>query len=48
MAYVSKEDSYFGPILDTLQNPDQASEKQKTRAKHFEIQEKWLYLKGTQ
>ena len=30
-------DNYFGPILDTLQNPNQADEKQKTCAKHFEI-----------
>jgi len=41
-------DNYFGPILDTLQNPNQADEKQKTRAKHFEIRQEYLYLKGTQ
>jgi len=41
-------DNYFGPILDTLRNPDQANEKQKAHAKYFEIQQECLYLKGTQ
>ncbi|CAG8638636.1 1222_t:CDS:1, partial [Paraglomus occultum] len=41
-------DNYFRHILDALRNPDQANEKQKSRAKHFEIQQECLYLKGTQ
>jgi hypothetical protein len=41
-------DKYFGPILSALRNPDQIDEKQKNRAKYFELQGKSLYLKDTQ
>jgi RNase H-like domain found in reverse transcriptase/Reverse transcriptase (RNA-dependent DNA polymerase)/Integrase zinc binding domain len=38
-------DPYFSPILDTLQNPEAASEKQHAKAKHFELKENRIYLK---
>jgi hypothetical protein len=31
-----QQDCYFAPILDALQSPDQANEKTKRKAKHFE------------
>ena len=40
-----EKDSYFSPIWDTLLNPEDASEKQLARAKHFKLQDNRIYLK---
>ena len=38
-------DTYFAPILETLQHPGKAFEKSLIRAKHFELKENRIYLK---
>ena len=40
-----QQDSYFSPILETLQNPEESSPKELARAKYFEFQENRIYLK---
>ena len=39
-----QQDKYFIQILGTLQNPEQANEKAKAKAKHFEWKNKYIYL----
>jgi ''chromo'' (CHRromatin Organisation MOdifier) domain./Integrase core domain. len=38
-------DPYFSSILETLQNPEAASEKQLAKAKNFELKDNRIYLK---
>ena len=45
LTFLYQQDPYFAPILETLQNPGNASEKSLARAKHFELQRTRIYLK---
>ena len=40
-----QQDSYFAPILETLQLPQDTTPKELARAKHFEIKDDKIYLK---
>ena len=40
-----QQDKYFAQILETLQNPKQANEKAKAKAKHFVWENKRIYLR---
>jgi hypothetical protein len=40
-----QQDKYFVQILETLQYPEQADEKAKAKAKHFEWKDKRIYLR---
>ena len=40
-----QQDKYFAQILETLQNPEQANEKTKAKAKHFVWENKRIYLR---
>src|SRR5271170_7027628 len=43
-----QKDKYFAPILETLQHPDDADEKEKAQARNFELKDKRIYLKKNQ
>ena len=43
-----KKDKYFAPICETLQHPDEASEKEKAQARNFEWKNNRIYLKQDQ
>ena len=43
-----KKDKYFAPILETLQNPEEADEKEKAQARNFEWKDNRIYLKRDQ
>jgi hypothetical protein len=45
LTFLYQQDPYFAPILETLQNLGNASEKSLARAKHFELQGNRIYLK---
>src|SRR5271170_6838263 len=43
-----QKDKYFAPILETLQHPDDANEKEKAQARNFELKNDRIYLKKDQ
>src|SRR5277367_6328261 len=43
-----QKDKYFAPILETLQHPDEADEKEKAQARNFEWKNNRIYLKRDQ
>ena len=43
-----EKDKYFAPICETLQHPDEASEKEKAQARNFEWKNNRIYLKQDQ
>ena len=45
LTFLYQQDSYFAPILETLQNLGNVSKKSLARAKHFELQGNRIYLK---
>src|SRR5271163_2641241 len=43
-----QKDRYFAPILEILQHPDDADEKEKAQARNFELRNNRIYLKKDQ